>query len=329
MSINDYILKMKSISENLSVVGQYIPDEELIIYILGNLSQDYDFVVVNLTSRCANLTFQEVQFMIQSHELCLEQLQSAATIDLSNPTASAATFKWNFNSQSGFPPEFSNNCGGRGFGNPRGRGGRGDYNRPTSQLCGRQGHLAIRCYHRFDISFQGTRQQSQSSSSSPQALSNNQAFVASSATVNDSAWYLDSGACNHIIADLNTISQKVDYKDKEKLTVGNGQALPIFHVGSSLLLYNTSHNPLLLNHTLHVLAIAKNLLSVSQFTKDNDVILEFYSDFCFIKDKAMKRVMLQGRLSNSLYQNLVPPSTVSLHQSTVYPVCFTVSESRF
>ena len=28
-------------------------------------------------------------------------------------------------------------------------------NRPVCQLCGRNGHVALKCYHRFDLSFQG------------------------------------------------------------------------------------------------------------------------------------------------------------------------------
>ncbi|PON73207.1 hypothetical protein PanWU01x14_060480 [Parasponia andersonii] len=218
MSINDYILKMKSISENLSTAGQYILDKELILYILGGLSQDYDFVVVNLTSHCANLTLQEVQFMLQSHELCLVQLQSATTIDLSNPLANAATFKRNltlnlvFHLSSLIIVEVVVLV--------------------TlvvtevvviiivllvSSVVAKVILPSVAIITLTSPSKVSTRQQSQSSSSSPQAVSNNKAFVTSPAMVNDSVWHLDSGACNHITADLNVISQKVDYKGMELL----------------------------------------------------------------------------------------------------------------
>ena len=53
---------------------------------------------------------------------------------------------------------------GRGQGGPRGRGrtgfgrgnGNGGYgNRPVCQLCGKAGHVALKCYYRFDIRFNG------------------------------------------------------------------------------------------------------------------------------------------------------------------------------
>ena len=59
---------------------------------------------------------------------------------------------------------------------------------------------------------------------------------------------------------------------------------------------------LLLHDILHVPKITKNLLSISQFTKDNDVIVEFNSEFCMIKDKKTRKVLLQGGLKNGLYQ---------------------------
>ena len=52
-----------------------------------------------------------------------------------------------------------------------------------------------------------------------------QAYVASPATVNDPSWYVDSGATDHVTADLNNFSLRADYKGKEKLTIGNGNSV--------------------------------------------------------------------------------------------------------
>lgn len=54
--MHDYILKMEAVADGLSATGQMISDEDLILYILGGLSQEYGFVVVNLTSRCDELS---------------------------------------------------------------------------------------------------------------------------------------------------------------------------------------------------------------------------------------------------------------------------------
>ena len=59
MSINDYFLKMRSIDENLAVVGQVIFDDELLLYILASVESEYDRVMVNLTSCLDSITLQE------------------------------------------------------------------------------------------------------------------------------------------------------------------------------------------------------------------------------------------------------------------------------
>ena len=66
MSIEEYMLKMKNVAEGLLPVGQTITDEELILYILGGLGQEYESVIVNLTSRQDKLLLQEVQYMLQT-----------------------------------------------------------------------------------------------------------------------------------------------------------------------------------------------------------------------------------------------------------------------
>ena len=51
MSIEEYMLKMKNVVESLLATGQIITNEELILYILCGLGQEYESMVVNLTSR--------------------------------------------------------------------------------------------------------------------------------------------------------------------------------------------------------------------------------------------------------------------------------------
>ena len=46
MTIPDYFLKMRNIADTLASTGQLISDGELLLYILGGLGLEYDFVVV-------------------------------------------------------------------------------------------------------------------------------------------------------------------------------------------------------------------------------------------------------------------------------------------
>lgn len=55
------------------------------------------------------------------------------------------------------------------------------------------------------------------------------------------------------------------------------------HVGKSCLQGKVGR--MKLNEILYVPDMAKNLLSIFKVTRDNNVLFEFHSDFCLVKDK--------------------------------------------
>lgn len=130
-----------------------------------------------------------------------------------------------------------------------------------------------------------------------------QAYLAASSTMKDDSWFLDSGATHHVTADSSNMASQSDYKGKGKLVVGNGTSFSISHVGSTLL---PASKPFTLYNILLVPSITKNLISISKFTCDNDVVMEFKSQCCYIKDKATKTILMQGFFKNGLYQLEVP-----------------------
>ncbi|KAK6162771.1 hypothetical protein DH2020_002612 [Rehmannia glutinosa] len=60
LSVDSYILKMKSLVNDLNSAGHLIGDNELVMYILGGLGADYESVVVNLTTRAESVSLQEI-----------------------------------------------------------------------------------------------------------------------------------------------------------------------------------------------------------------------------------------------------------------------------
>ena len=70
--------------------------------------------------------------------------------------------------------------------------------------------------------------------------------------------------------------------------------------------WQKTNENLKLRNILHVLAIAKNLIIISQLTNSHNVYVEFDSSNCFVKDKVTKKVLLQGRLKDWLYQLVLP-----------------------
>lgn len=155
------------------------------------------------------------------------------------------------------------------------------------QVCGRHRHTALKCYRRFDHSYQGDEASSMA------------AYTVASSGQPDLSWYPDTAAANHMTADLSNLNLQADeYNGHEQVRVGNGQGLKISHIGASNLLHK--HN-LSLTHMLHVPQLTKNLISVHRLAHDNNAILEFQSDFFCVKDRATGAILLQGRSRNGLY----------------------------
>jgi histone deacetylase 1/2 len=133
----------------------------------------------------------------------------------------------------------------------------------------------------------------------PNALLTNTPSVSGSGT-----WYPDSGASFHVTADARNIQEPSFFDGADQVFIGNGQGLPIhssgFSVFPSPILPNTQ---LSLNNLLHVPSITKNLMSVSQFARDNSVYFEFHADYCVVKSQANNAVLLKGNVgTDGLYK---------------------------
>ena len=89
--------------------------------------------------------------------------------------------------------------------------------------------------------------------------------------VNDTNWYLDLGASNHVTSDATNLMTKVEYYGSDQVHIGNGMGLSIKHVGKFAFSSTYTFKILSLKQLLHVPTITKNLLSVLKFAHDNDV----------------------------------------------------------
>jgi hypothetical protein len=90
-----------------------------------------------------------------------------------------------------------------------------------------------------------------------------------------------------VTSDLNNLSSSSVYTGIKEVHIDNGSGLLITHIGSSCI--GTKDKSLFLCNMLYVPDITKNLLSISQLTKDNNVIVEFTSSSYFVKDQAITR----------------------------------------
>lgn len=115
---------------------------------------------------------------------------------------------------------------------------------------------------------------------------------------------------HHITSDLQNLNiHTEDYCGQDQVLVGNDKGLKIHHLDKSIIF--SAFKSFFLNQVLHVPHIKKNLLSVYQFTKDNDVYFEFHPSFFCVKDRSSGAIILQGQSDQGLYplHNLHKPSS--------------------
>ena len=95
-------------------------------------------------------------------------------------------------------------------------------NRLQCQICGKIGHSALKCFHRFNLQFNGASAYG-SASGVMLPSSSSQAYLASPTTINDKAWLLDSGATHHVTTDDTSLDSKTEYTGsaRPRLAVGN------------------------------------------------------------------------------------------------------------
>ncbi|RVW52173.1 Retrovirus-related Pol polyprotein from transposon RE1 [Vitis vinifera] len=336
LSINDYVLKMRNIADMLSTSGKPVPYEDLILYILGGLGPEFETIVVNITSRSEAISLQEVHYLLQSHEIRLEQLSVASVIDVPPAAHTITGGVQNSNTNDGqFRGSSNRNFRPRNVRNPQ-------TSRIVYQLCGKMGHTAMKCFHHFDVYFQSPpRAQNQQFSSlhqsqqpqlqppplqpqmQPQYYStgplvpsrpiqnshqqhdstntSHHAYIVTPDLDSNTSWFFVSGATHHMTTDSNTLDVSDHYFGTGNVVVGNGQTLDISSVGHTFFSSRKSSKSLHLTNVLHVPQITKNLIGVAKFTQYNDVILEFDSHCCFVKDKKSKEILLQGNLKEGLY----------------------------
>lgn len=117
--------------------------------------------------------------------------------------------------------------------------------------------------------------------------------------VGTASWYPDSGASNHVCRDASALQDSSSYFSKSSFLMGDGTPAPISSFGTCVL--STSSKLLRLSSVLCVPKISKNLLSVSQFAKENNVYFEFHPTYCVVKDIVTRETLLKGHIRDGLY----------------------------
>ena len=293
--MDEYLKEIKNICSQLSSIGSPVPERMKVFAALHGLNRDYEPIKTTIESSMDSFptpTFEEVVPRLTSYD---DHLQSYA-------------------SQSSVTPHlvlYSNR--GRGTSH-RGRGrGRGNYStrgrgfhqhlspssnssvsseseaRPVCQICGRVGHHALKCWHRFDNTYQ------------TEDVHNALAALRITDVTNSTGheWFPDSGATSHVTNSPHHLQYSQAYTGSDSVMVGNGEFLPITHTGSASIA--TTSGTLPLTDVLVCPDIAKLLMSVSEVTVDYPCAFVFDCDDVRVFDKGTKQLLLRGSRNKGLY----------------------------
>ncbi|KAJ0045830.1 hypothetical protein Pint_05247 [Pistacia integerrima] len=122
---------------------------------------------------------------------------------------------------------------------------------------------------------------------------------------------MDSGASHHVTDHPVALSNVSPYVGAQQLTVGDRVSFLITHTGT---IEPTPSSLYHLSNVLVVPSIAKKLLYVSQFTKDNNCVFLFYPNYFFVISLHTGQTLLHGKLDRGLYRispsELVSPPSV-------------------
>ncbi|RVW90852.1 Retrovirus-related Pol polyprotein from transposon RE1 [Vitis vinifera] len=231
MSMIDYIMKVKGVADSLAAIGESVSEQDQIMNLLGGLGSDYNAVVTAITIREDKISLEAVHSMLLAFEQRLEQQGSIEQLLVmsANYASSSNNRGGGRKYNGGRGPNFmmtNSNFRGRGRGGRYGQSGRQNSSsseRPQCQLCGKFGHTVQVCYHRFDITFQSTQNNTTGVSNSSNSNSM-PAMVASFNNLADDNWYLDSGASHHLTQNVANLTNATPYTGADKVTIGNGSS---------------------------------------------------------------------------------------------------------
>ena len=123
-------------------------------------------------------------------------------------------------------------------------------------------------------------------------------------------WVLDTGATSHMSSNDGILFSRLPHLPSF-ITVGNGSSIPICSRGTSTL--SLADHTFKLNNVLVAPQLVRNLLSVRQFTRDNNCSIEFDALGFSVKDPKTRTVILLCNSDGDLYTIPSTPPPASCH----------------
>jgi len=125
--------------------------------------------------------------------------------------------------------------------------------------------------------------------------------VLSTRQVKSEAWYLDSGASQHMTKDVSKLSN-ISQDTSEHITTANDSKIPVSGKGSAIIntIVNKQNFSINVDEVLYIPDLVTNLLSVNKICKKGNTVI-FKNDVCTIYNKN-NQVIATATEDNGLYK---------------------------
>jgi len=239
-----HINKLKTLAEQLDAVGAPVNEDDLVITLLGSLSESYQFLITALESRADTLTWELVTSRLQ-HEDMKRKEQGGDGVVVGQ------AFMSSDKKRSGRPVKKTGAC----------------------NYCGKTGHWIAECPSRVQDNNGNSanpRQRFQRANVVRDEDSGEYLFsVGSVQDKSNSVWLIDSGATQHM---SHTKGFMKNYKSIDPVDVhlADDGVVQAIGTGDIVLLIKTPNGDKkgVLTNVWHIPKLSRNLFSVGRFTKD-------------------------------------------------------------
>ncbi|GJR50715.1 ribonuclease H-like domain-containing protein [Tanacetum coccineum] len=138
-------------------------------------------------------------------------------------------------------------------------------------------------------------------------------------TIQDPTWNMDTSASSHLnshTSNLNTVYDKCLYPS---ICVGDDESIPVTNTGHNIL--PTPNRPLHLHNVLVTPNIIKNLISVRQFTRDNNFTSPSLTPHAFLSVSPSTWHQRLGRPGEDVLRSLKSRRYISYNKEKSSHLC--------
>ncbi|KAK9063529.1 hypothetical protein SSX86_017399 [Deinandra increscens subsp. villosa] len=309
-SISEFLNEMRSIADELALVQRPVQDEDLLVYILSQLGDEYNSITAALKVRDQPITYPELYDKLVDFERSLKEAELVVPTVI--PTANAAQRYQRYSTaQQGRSDQPGPNRSMRTTSSPS------SYSRPNRTSAGPASNSGSKFTPRNPNVFCNfcniAGHETKDCRKLRKFINDNQVALqppvasptANTATTGPShnMWMLDSGASHHLTPTPANLPSVSEYGGPDEIYLGDGTGLSISHTGHTS--FPTNSKSLHATDVLCVPHIKSNLLSVAKLCKTNGVSVEFFPSFFHVKD-------LNASPSSHRRDRAFPPSLCGL-----------------